>query len=81
MSLVTLEVEIDHGRIISRGSEPLPEKASGLLTLLPNPTADDSTSRRTAVREFLEKWTGAFTLPEGPTDDPRLARLIAKHVK
>ena len=78
MSLVTLEVEIDHGRITPRGSEPLPDKASGLLTLLPD-SAD--TSRRASVREFLEKWTGAFTLPDEPTDDPRLARLIAKHVK
>ena len=29
-----LEVEIDHGRILSKGAEVLPEKASGLLTIL-----------------------------------------------
>jgi hypothetical protein len=34
MSYVTVEVEIDHGRIVARGSEALPEKGSGLLTIL-----------------------------------------------
>ncbi len=29
-----MEVEIDHGRVVSKGSEVLPEKASGLLTIL-----------------------------------------------
>lgn len=38
MSYVTVEVEIDHGRIVARGPEPLPEKGSGLLTIL-NPKA------------------------------------------
>ena len=42
MSYVTLEVEIDHGRVVSRGAEGLPEKGSGLLTILeiaPTPLA------------------------------------------
>jgi hypothetical protein len=34
MSYRTLEVEIDHGHISSKGPEALPEKASGLLTIL-----------------------------------------------
>ncbi len=34
MSYLTLEVEIDHGRVLSKGGEALPEKASGLLTIL-----------------------------------------------
>jgi hypothetical protein len=37
MSYLTVEVEIDHGHVSSKGAEPLPEKASGLLTIL-NPT-------------------------------------------
>jgi hypothetical protein len=37
MSFRTLEVEIDHGHISSKGPEPLPEKASGLLTILNPP--------------------------------------------
>lgn len=34
MSYRTLEVDIDHGRVWSKGLEALPEKASGLLTIL-----------------------------------------------
>jgi hypothetical protein len=34
MSYLTLEVEIDHGRVSAKGPEALPEKASGLLTIL-----------------------------------------------
>jgi hypothetical protein len=38
MSYLTVEVEIDHGRISPKGVETLPEKAAGLLTIL-NPAA------------------------------------------
>ena len=34
MSYLTVEVEIDHGRVSSKGAETLPLKASGLLTIL-----------------------------------------------
>ena len=34
MSFQTVEVEIDHGHILPKGAESLPEKASGLLTIL-----------------------------------------------
>jgi hypothetical protein len=37
MSYRTLEVEIDHGRVSPKGTEALPEKASGLLTILNPP--------------------------------------------
>lgn len=37
MSYRTVEVEIDHGRVVPKGPEPLPEKASGLLTILDVP--------------------------------------------
>jgi hypothetical protein len=37
MSYRTLEVEIDHGRVSPKGAEALPEKASGLLTILNSP--------------------------------------------
>jgi len=45
MSYITVEVEIDHGRILPRGTEKLPEKASGLLTILP-PMDRDAGERR-----------------------------------
>jgi hypothetical protein len=34
MSYLTVEVELDHGHVMSKGAESLPEKASGLLTIL-----------------------------------------------
>jgi hypothetical protein len=34
MSYLTVEVEIDHGRITTTGPEVLPEKGKGLLTVL-----------------------------------------------
>ena len=37
MSYLTVEVEIDHGRVSSKGAEALPEKAYGLLTILNPP--------------------------------------------
>jgi hypothetical protein len=37
MSYRTLEVEIDHGHVISKGPEALPDKATGLLTILSPP--------------------------------------------
>jgi hypothetical protein len=35
MDYVTMEVDIDHGKVSPRGSTPLPDKASGLLTIFP----------------------------------------------
>jgi len=37
MSYLTIEVEINHGHILPKDAEALPEKASGLLTILPPP--------------------------------------------
>ncbi len=34
MSYLTVEVEIDHGRIVASEPEKLPEKGKGLLTVL-----------------------------------------------
>lgn len=34
MSYVTLEVEIDHGHVVAKEPGRLPEKGSGLLTIL-----------------------------------------------
>ncbi len=33
MSYRTVEVEINHGRVLAKGAERLPEKGTGLLTL------------------------------------------------
>jgi len=34
MSFLTVEAEFDHGHVLAKGAESLPEKASGLLTIL-----------------------------------------------
>ena len=51
MSYVTVEVEIDHGRVAPRGPEKLPEQVTGLLTF-PCPPA--SYSARPTPLEALE---------------------------
>ena len=45
MSYLTLEVEIDHGKVTTKEPSKLPEKASGLLTIIEpaNPPAPDLT--------------------------------------
>jgi hypothetical protein len=40
MSYVTLAVEIDHGKVVAKEPSKLPEKASGLLTILQPETSD-----------------------------------------
>ena len=37
MSYLTVEVEIDHGRVSPKDAETLPEEASGLFTILNPP--------------------------------------------
>jgi hypothetical protein len=39
MSYITVEVDIDHGRIVPREPEKLPDVAKGILTILPDATA------------------------------------------
>src|SRR4051794_17635225 len=35
MNVITVEVDIDHGRIVARQPEKLPAVATGILTILP----------------------------------------------
>jgi hypothetical protein len=56
MSYVTVEVEIEHGRILPRGTEALPEKVSGLLTILNPPPL--SQARPIGLAK------GQFTVPD-----------------
>jgi hypothetical protein len=56
MSYVTVEVEIDHGRVSAKGNEALPEQAAGLLTILPRPIS--TTLRPVGLAK------GQFTVPD-----------------
>jgi hypothetical protein len=58
MSYLTLEVEIDHGKVTTKEPSKLPEKASGLLTiLLPDTSATSNLTPLQALEE-LQKQLG-----------------------
>jgi hypothetical protein len=44
MSYVTVEVSIQHGHIVAKEPDQLPENATGLLTILPTKYGDCRTS-------------------------------------
>jgi len=53
MSYLTVEVEIDHGRILAREPGMLPEKGSGLLTVL-SPVAGQQPEAALRRRQRVE---------------------------
>ena len=55
MSYLTLEVEIDHGKVVPKEPSRLPEKGSGLLTIFQSD--DDGQSKLTPLQalEALQK--------------------------
>jgi hypothetical protein len=65
MSYLTLEVEIDHGRVSSKGAEALPEKASGLLTILNPPPLSQPRPIGLAKGQFTVPDDFNALLPEG----------------
>jgi hypothetical protein len=52
MSYVTVEVEINHGKVTTKDSSQLPEKASGLLTIIE--PANPPASNLTQLQAFQE---------------------------
>ena len=52
MSYLTVEVEIDHGRIVPRQPQKLPETGCGLLTIFP-PASNPSTGQK-QIRERVK---------------------------
>ena len=55
MSYLTVEVEIDHGHVLAKGAESLPEKASGLLTIFKSETVNHSAMSPLQALESLQK--------------------------
>jgi hypothetical protein len=57
MSYLTLEVEIDHDKVVTKGLSKLPEKASGLLTIF---QADPEPSKLSLLQalDALQKHLG-----------------------
>ncbi len=52
MSYLTLEVQIDHGRIVPAEPERLPEKGRGLLTVLEPAQAAEAPPQMTRLEAF-----------------------------
>jgi hypothetical protein len=65
MSYLTVEVEIEHGRVSSKGAEVLPEKATGLLTILNPPQVSQCRPVGLAKGEFTVPDDFNAPLPEG----------------
>ena len=54
MSYRTVEVEIDHGHVLAKGAESLPEKAYGLLTIFQSETVSPATMSPLQALESLQ---------------------------
>ena len=55
MSYRTVEVEIDHGHVLAKGAESLPEKASGLLTIFQSDAVNPSAISPLQALESLQQ--------------------------
>ena len=55
MSYLTVEVEIDHGHVLAKGAERLPEKASGLLTIFQSDAVNRTALSPLQALESLQK--------------------------
>ena len=56
MSYLTVEVEIDHGHVLAKGAERLPEKASGLLTIFQSDAVNHAALSPLQALESLQKY-------------------------
>ncbi|HUA68107.1 MAG TPA: hypothetical protein VMA13_06125 [Candidatus Saccharimonadales bacterium] len=55
MSYLTLEVEIDHGKVMTKEPSKLPERASGLLTIFQSDATNESSLAPLQALEALQK--------------------------
>jgi hypothetical protein len=56
MSYLTVEVEIDHGRVLAKGADILPEKASGLLIIFKSDAINRTALSPLQALESLQKY-------------------------
>ena len=56
MNYLTVEVEIDHGQVLSKGPESLPDKASGLLTIFQSEAVNPVSTSPLQALEALQKY-------------------------
>ena len=75
MDYVTLEVDIDHGKVLPKGSLPLPEKATGLLTIFSDTSPTTKPAAFLQTLESLQKHLNLdATGAQKWMDDVRAAR-------
>ncbi|HXA45239.1 MAG TPA: hypothetical protein VNZ25_07025 [Candidatus Angelobacter sp.] len=55
MGYLTIEVEIDHGHVLAKGADSLPEKASGLLTIFKSDAVNHAAISPLQALESLQK--------------------------
>ena len=75
MSYVTVEVELEHGRIVAREPEKPPEKATGPLTILPGATGAAAPPPPNRTRVGLPLIRGDGTRIVAPTPEELDASL------
>jgi hypothetical protein len=70
MSYITVEVDIDHGRIVPREPEKLPEVAKGILTVLPEtvPAAVTPPRKRERVKFPIIEGDGKHLINPTPEE-------------
>ena len=56
MSYLAVEVDFDHGHILTKGAESLPEKASGLLAIFQSDAANHAAISPLQALETLQKY-------------------------
>jgi hypothetical protein len=66
MSYITVEVDIDHGRIVPREPEKLPDTATGLLTIFDASTSSEKKKER--IRLPLIQGDGKRLINPTPQD-------------
>lgn len=68
MSYTTLEVEFDHGRVVPKEPDKLPESGHGLLTILPSPAPDVPKPERKRVQLPLIRGDGRRIINPTPAE-------------
>lgn len=68
MRYITLEVDIDHGRIVPHEPEKLPDVAKGILTILPESPVPSSPKKRERVNFPIIKGDGQHLINPTPEE-------------
>jgi hypothetical protein len=68
MSVITVEVDIDHGKIVARHPEKLPDVAKGILTILPQGASQAPEEKRERVTFPIIKGDGKHMINPTPEE-------------